>query len=110
MQFAGLTIVGETHNCFGGRFCLKSVTIHHEGLVIKMAHDHKLYVNGVEVLIPYYSADVDVTTTNSGHSFAMMSDMDISVTWDGKNSAEIEISDIYMGLIKGTNLWKNTNF
>ena len=102
MQYAGLTIAGETHNCFCGRsVCLKSVTIHHEGLVIEMAQNHTLFVNGTEVPIPYYSADVDVTTTSSGHSFAMLSDMDISVTWDGKNSVEIEISDIYMGLVKG---------
>ena len=100
MQYAGLTIVGETHNCNGGRFCLKSVTIHYEGLVIKMAQNHQLFVDGAEVPIPYLSADVDVTTSNSGDSFAMISN-DISVTWDGKKSAEIEISDIYMGFVEG---------
>ena len=100
LQHGTFQIIGNTQPCYKHRTCLESVEIHHLGHVVKMGQGHELTIDGTSVMIPYISADFEITTTG-GHTHAKVVSNDISVTWNGKKEADISVTDAYSDLVAG---------
>ena len=93
-------MIGETGRCCRRRSCLRSITIYYDGQTITLGRNGVLFINGTEETIPYFSTSVDITTDQLGRTLVTLSN-GVSVTWNGRFTAEISVPDVYEGLLEG---------
>ena len=82
--------------------CLKVLIIEYIGIVIRLERKNTVFVDDIMIVtFPYDNGTVKIWSSNSG--FMVKLDNGVSIFWDGKKYARINLPISFLGITRGKN-------